>query len=155
MIVVSDTSVLSYLVSLQLEEGLRRLYGRILIPSAVESELLHPSAPPLVRAWMARLPEWIEVRSVRLTTEQHIHGLDPGETEAIYLAERVKADRLILDDAPARAEAARRGLPVIGTLRVLEQMSKLGFVDLATAIRELRNLGFRVSDDIVRDLLRS
>lgn len=42
MIVVADTSPLNYLVLIGEADLLYRLYGRVLIPQAVLSELEHP-----------------------------------------------------------------------------------------------------------------
>lgn len=49
MIVVADTSPLNYLIQIESDELLPRLYGRIVIPAGVLEELKHPSAPPAVR----------------------------------------------------------------------------------------------------------
>jgi len=65
MIVVADTTPLRYLVVTRNDRVLPILYGRVLIPPAVASELTHPSAPEAVRQWMAGRPGWLEVREPR------------------------------------------------------------------------------------------
>jgi predicted nucleic acid-binding protein len=54
MIVVADTSPLNYLILIEEADVLRKLYGRILIPPAVQVELLQPGAPAAVMAWMQK-----------------------------------------------------------------------------------------------------
>ena len=63
MIVVADTTPLRYLVAIERESLLPALYGRVLIPPAVSEELEHESAPEVVRLWLARRPEWLEISS--------------------------------------------------------------------------------------------
>ena len=52
MIVIADSSPLNYLVLIGEADLLYQLYGRVLIPQAVLSELQHQGTPS------ARLPEW-------------------------------------------------------------------------------------------------
>jgi predicted nucleic acid-binding protein len=79
MIDVSDTSVVTSLIQIGQESLLKELHGVVLIPPAVEAELLRVHI---------RIPSFLEVRLVkdlpavaRLTAE-----LDAGEAEAIVLA---------------------------------------------------------------------
>jgi predicted nucleic acid-binding protein len=51
MIVIADTSPLNYLIRLGQSDLLRNIYGRVLVPRAVLTELKHPEAPAEVRAW--------------------------------------------------------------------------------------------------------
>ena len=50
MIVIADTSPISYLVSISEIDILPKLYGRVLVPPSVADELRHPRAPEAVRA---------------------------------------------------------------------------------------------------------
>jgi len=49
MTVVSDTSPINYLTLIALERLLPRLFGRVIIPFAVQEELKSPGAPPEIR----------------------------------------------------------------------------------------------------------
>ena len=55
MTVVSNTTPLNYLILISEIDLAERLYGRILVPPAVLSELSAPVSPPVVRAWAASL----------------------------------------------------------------------------------------------------
>lgn len=54
-------------------------------------------APDKVRAWTNQLPEWVEVRAAASPDP----GLTPGadEREAIAMAEELRADLPLMDDA--------------------------------------------------------
>ena len=53
MIVVFDTSPLLYLCLIDLLKLLPELYGQIVIPEAVEAEIVAPGAPAAFRAWVS------------------------------------------------------------------------------------------------------
>ncbi len=152
MIVVADTTPIRYLVAIKSQHLLRALYGRVLIPPGVAAELSHASAPAVVRAWMSHRPEWVEIRRPRRQFEPEM-DLDAGEREAIALAQEVGADLLLLDEWDGRAEAARMGLRVAGTLRVLVDGASLGLTDLEASFDLLRGTNFRVSSKLLDSLL--
>src|SRR5690242_3683282 len=118
MIVVADTSPLNYLVLIEAVDVLKPLYSRVLVPKTVASELQAGNTPATVRAWIARPPEWCEIRPDP-DSDPKLEFLDPGERAAITLAMAVRADRLLMDEWDGRAEAERRHLYVTGTLGVL------------------------------------
>jgi uncharacterized protein len=59
MIVVSDASPLNVLVRIGLVEILHALFGSVIIPPAVASELLHSATPQTVLNWLAERPAWV------------------------------------------------------------------------------------------------
>jgi predicted nucleic acid-binding protein len=56
MIVIADTSPVSYLIRIGEIEVLPRLYQHIVIPTAMCGELKSPRAPQAVRDWTAAIP---------------------------------------------------------------------------------------------------
>ena len=152
MTVVSNTSPLRYLVAAGQADLLAKLFGTILIPPAVEREILDPHAPPSVQHWMAQRPTWLQVREVQTAPDAELTGqLDPGEAEAIQLAQELRASALIMDERRGRQVAAARGITVIGVLGMLRESYRRGFIDnpIAAATR-LRSLGFRTSRALIR-----
>ena len=137
MIVVADTSPLNYLVQIDCQDLLPRLFGRILVPAAVMQELIHAGAPPAVKTWLNQLPVWIDVRSAQFEHDSGLAFLDPGEREAIQLAEDQHADLLLIDERKGRQEAKRRRLRTVGTLGVLLSAGELGFIEPKSAYRRL------------------
>jgi predicted nucleic acid-binding protein len=121
--VIADTSPLQYAVEIDVAPTLFMLYGRIVIPPAVSSELRHPSAPLLLRRWVV------------------------GEREAIVLAQLTPGSLLIIDDGDGRNKARRRGLRITGLLGVIRDAALRGLVDFDDAIQRLRNTDFRLSPE--------
>jgi len=60
---------------------------------------------------------------------------------------------LLIDEWDGRQEARRRQLTVVGTLRVLGGAAEKGLVDLPLAVTRLRATNFRVSTDLIEQLL--
>ncbi len=86
-------------------------------------------------------------------TKRVADALDPGEAEALLLAEEIRADLLITDDAPARPEATRRGLGVAGTVGVLTQARVQRLIPAALPlVLELRRLGQWMSERLVQTI---
>lgn len=107
MIVVSDTTAITSLLKIGHLDLLRDLFGAVLIPEAVEAELLsyHSEMPSFVT--MARIE-----RNDQLILL--VRDLDQGEAEAIILAEELKADALLIDEKLGRNIAQRRGVRCLG-----------------------------------------
>jgi predicted nucleic acid-binding protein len=93
MIVVSDTSPLHYLILIGAEGVLPELFGRVIAPTAVIDEMVHPHAPQTVRDWASDTPEWLEI----LDPESSVTSvrLGPGESAAIAIATELQADAVL------------------------------------------------------------
>jgi uncharacterized protein len=137
MIVVADTSPLNYLVQISCESALPALYKRIIVPSAVLAELAHPDTPKVVGSWLSRLPTWIEVGRVSSQLDASLALLDPGEREAIQIAEEHHANLLLIDERRGRMEARQRGLTTTGTLGVLLAAHRRGLLNAEVMYRQL------------------
>lgn len=155
MIAVSNTTPLRYLLVIRQQNLLRQLFEKVLIPGAVFAELTDPHTPSIVRDVVSSYPEWIDVRDVaHLSALPDCDLLHGGEREAIHLAELVRPDFLLLDEQAGRKEALRRGLPVTGTLGVLERGDVLGHIlDFHSVVKELKASGFFLSPSLEESLL--
>lgn len=141
MTVVSNTSPLRYLIATGLADLVGSPFGAVLIPRAVEGELLDPHTPPSVQHWMARRPRWIETRDVHLPQDAELIGqLHPGEAEGIQLALELRAEVLVMDERRGRQLATARGLTVIGALGMLRESYRRNLIQdplaLAARLRE-------------------
>jgi predicted nucleic acid-binding protein len=146
MIVVADTSPLNYLIQIDCDSLLPRIYGHIVVPTGVMRELSHASAPAAVQVWLTRIPAWIDVRPAASPLGEELAFLGLGEREAIQLAEKEHADLLLMDERKGRLEAKRRGLMTTGTLGVLLSAGELGLIDSGIAYRRLlAETSFRTS----------
>jgi predicted nucleic acid-binding protein len=146
MIVVADTSSLNYLIQIDCDILLPKIYGHIIVPAGVIEELSHAGAPAAVRLWLTRLPSWVDVHVTASPPDSKLAFLGLVEREAIQLAEEQHADLLLIDERQGRLEAKRRGLMTTGTLGVLLSAGELGLVDSEVAYRRLiAETSFRTS----------
>lgn len=153
MIVVADTSPINYLLLIEEIDILPKMYGKVVIPRAVQEELLRPAAPEMIRAWIVDAPAWLEIRTPVKPPDSSLAKLDPGERDAITLAMELGADQLIVDDREGRKLAEERHIPVIGTLGVLKEAAALGLLDLCLAVERLQTTSFHVAPEVLKSLL--
>ncbi len=155
MIVVSDTTALSNLFLIGQLELLHEVFGTVIILQLIYEELLALTTPQYPMAKALSL-DWIDVRAVTESGQSRfLPGLDPGETEAILLAEELNADWLILDEKRGRLVAERRGLPIIGLVGILLKAKQANLIESVKEILDLLivEAGFWVSMDFYRKTL--
>ena len=117
--VISNTGPLIALAGIGQLELLHHLFDTLIIPPAVRAEVTNEPARSAMQT--AILERWIIEQYPSDTYVIHLlnETLDPGESEAIALAQQIAPRWIILDDLAARHVAEAMGLPVIGTLGVL------------------------------------
>lgn len=149
MIVVSDTSAISNLLAIGLEGILLDLFGEVLIPPAVELELMR---------WHSDLPMFLSVVvPVRGDLMLSLSSLlDPGETEAISLAVEIGASLLLIDERKGRSEATSLGLKTTGLLGVLLEAKRAGLLEELRPVFDdlVSKADFRVSAAVKAEFLR-
>ncbi len=150
MIVVSDTSPITSLITIRRITLLQELFDTVLIPPAVERELL---------AFHDELPRFIRVEPVLdVALLQRLRPLlDEGEAEAIALAKWQQPEWLLMDEARGRALAEGEGIRVIGLAGALVIAKQHGFIASVTQILDAlgRDAGFYLSKQIRTDVLRA
>ena len=153
-VVVADTSPLNYLILIGQIEMLRRLYGKIVVPSEVLAELSDAGTPPEVREWTQSRPDWLEMRVVQGGRhDPALERIDPGERAAILLAQGETEVLLLIVDGAGRAEANRRRIPNTGTLGIIRAAAMQKLLDLPSALARLAATNFRMSQSLLDDLL--
>lgn len=122
MIIVSDTSPISNLVIVNHVHLLPDIFGTIIIPKPVHTELL-ANGPGHPVTLLAQSADWLEIGSVKdlaaVAELENNRNLDPGEAHAIVLASELNAHQLLIDERLGRTEAQRLGLSIVGILGVL------------------------------------
>jgi predicted nucleic acid-binding protein len=151
MIVVSDTSPINYLVLIEFQDLLPKLFDRVLIPEAVHRELQSDAAPDPIKRFLAEAPDWLEVRPSP-EIDPVLGQLDSGERDVIALALLIGADSVLLDERKGRRAARERGLRVSGTLGVIRLAADQGLITLADALDHLEKTNFRVSPRLLNSL---
>jgi predicted nucleic acid-binding protein len=154
MIVVSDTSPINYLLLIDQIDLFPRLFRQIIIPDVVRGEMLDADAPAILQQWIANPPSWLIIEAVQ-TIDETLNILDPGEQAAITLAQTLPADLLIIDERLGRRIASERGIPIIGTLGILDDASSRGLIELSDTIARLQQTNFRISHRIIEKLLEN
>jgi predicted nucleic acid-binding protein len=76
--------------------------------------------------------------------------LDPGERDAILLAESLNADLILLDESRGRQAARQRNLKMTGTLGLLDRAASQGLIDLSAALDLLSQTNFRISPRLLQ-----
>jgi predicted nucleic acid-binding protein len=153
--VIADTGPIHYLVLIEHIEILPALFEKVIIPSVVNDELARMEAPDVGRKWIQSPPPWLDVRSQpeSLPADASTEGLDDGEKAALALAVSLAADLVLMDDRDGVRVARSKGLPVIGTLRVLDLGARRGLLDLADAFERIKRTNFRYRQEIMDVLL--
>ncbi len=150
MIVVSDTTPLRYLAALGHLELLPRLFGSVHCPAEVIRECCHPRAPVVLREWAEQPPVWLVVVEVDEVHADLQQMLDAGEAAAITLALRLKADAILIDEQEGRRCALARGLITAGTLNILAQAGKRGWLDYHVTVGRLKSeTNFRTTQAVI------
>ena len=143
MIVVSDTSPLTALLTVGAADLLPQLFSEVVIPEAVRDELQRSHS---------RLPAWLRIAAVANQNQarQYAKIVDMGEAEAIELARELHADRLLMDERKGRRLAVREGVPVIGLLGVVLLARRKQFIPSARALidRLQKEAGIYLADDV-------
>lgn len=128
------------------------LFGHVIIPNEVATEMAHPKAPEVVRRFIAAFPTWLSVRSP--VQPINFPTLDPGESAAIALALELKSP-LMIDERDGREVARSHGLEIIGAIGVLERAADMGLIsDLSTVYSQIRTLRFHIAESILEESLR-
>ena len=151
---VADASPLHYLILIGEISLLRSLYQEVTVPTTVIVGLMADDAPPSVRAWAEKPPEWIQVRGAPEAAVTISQELGAGEIQAIQIAVAMEAELLICDDGDARLEAERLNLVTIGLLGMLRDSALPRFVDIREALDRLRATNFYVTDELCDRIVR-
>jgi predicted nucleic acid-binding protein len=147
MVVVADSSPLIVLVNIGHVGVLPTLFGEVVIPPAVLSELHSANRPAAVRNFVAQPPSWLLERAP--SKIEPITGLHAGELAAISLALELRADLLLIDDLSGRKAAADRKIPLAGTIGVLELAADQSLLDLRDAFDEIKKTDFWISHELL------
>lgn len=157
MIVISDSSILINLAWIKQLELLPRLYGEVVVPTAVWQEVVEKGAGK-PGAEELKTAVWLQVKEP--ANKPLIHALrrdlDAGEAEAITLAIEQNADLLLMDERIGRAAAQHFGLSVMGLIGILTTAKQEGMLsEIKSSLDSLRQqAGFYISEPLYQRVLR-
>jgi predicted nucleic acid-binding protein len=152
VIVVSDTSPLIALSSVNRLDLLQLMFDMVIIPVAVREEVMSP-----ISKTTGELPSFIRVDPVdaKFPVRFLKMNLHAGESEAIALALEQGIPGILLDDKHARVIAADLGLKVIGTLGLLLLAKRKGFLTEVRPIitQIIERVNFRIAPSVLNRAL--
>jgi predicted nucleic acid-binding protein len=142
LVVVNSTPII-VLHGIQKLGVLEKLYGTVVIPTAVQNEVTVKDSGILDKY------EWIEIKDVTnaAAKEAFSSALHDGEVEVMLLAKEKNADLIIIDDGLARRHAKYLNLTVTGTVGVLLRAKDSGIISaVKPLLTDLITAGFYISD---------
>lgn len=131
---------------------LKKIYGEILIPQAVYSELSEKK-DSICKKQVDNSLDWIHVEKIenQMAKSMFKTQLHDGEVEVMILAKEKNADLVIIDDANAKKHAKYLKLPVTGTLGVLIKAKRQGYIsELKPIIQELIDKNIYISKNLMK-----
>lgn len=157
MIVVSNTTPLIGLASIQRFQLLEQLFGEIYIPQAVYDEAVVAGREEGGARREVQAATWIKTVPVkdRLAVDMLLGELDLGEAETIVLAREIGADWVLMDEKKGRRKLAQLDMPKIGTLGILLKAKQVGLLSIIQPeIARLHRQGFSISQSVVEAVQR-
>ncbi|MCG8459590.1 MAG: DUF3368 domain-containing protein [Holophagales bacterium] len=156
MIVVSDTSPITNLASIEKLHLLPTLFGTIHVAKGVEAELAaggrrHPGSQEIEEA------PWVELHTVEDTSLVRAlrRDLDLGEAETLALGLSLGATVVLMDEREGRHLASHLGLEPLGVLGILLMAKRRGTLEeIEPSLEALRHrAGFFIGDALYERVL--
>ena len=118
MIVIADSSALVAVATYRGLDLLEKLFGNVLVPTAVYDEVCAQGKPQanVLRNYLVGKVQSTDLNQYPL---QKISGLGKGELEAMALYKASAADLMLVDDLKAKKSAYINGLETMGSLGLL------------------------------------
>lgn len=153
MLVISDSSTITNLIQIGELSILEKLFSEITIPRKVYEEL---AIYENQKAQMDFL-DWIVVDTILnvAAVAKLAEVLDPGEAEAIILAQETNADFLVIDERKGRIVAQELGINIVGLLGILIRAKRAGHITRLKPLLDqlIRDVGFRVGRNLYERVL--
>lgn len=157
MIVVSNTTPLIGLASIQRFDLLKALFQEIYLAQAVYDEAVTAGYEVGGAKRDILAVDWIKVKPVhdRLAVQVLLDELDLGEAETIVLAHELKASLVLMDEKKGRRKLTQLGIQKIGTLGILLKAKQVGILPVIKPdLEKLHHQGFSISRSVMEAVLR-
>ena len=155
--VVSNTTVILYLLKIRRADLLQNYTKTIFIPREVQEELL--AGEERYRQEIILLQGLIFSQFIQVVTVPAItnYGLDRGENSVLSLCAQKKDTIFLSDDAGARKTARSMGYTTVGTLGILLHSLKSGKInspEFFKLLEELIGKGYYISTELYAELVK-
>jgi predicted nucleic acid-binding protein len=157
MIIVSNTTPLIGLASIQRFHLLQELFSKLFIAQAVYHEAVVEGYEIGGAKHEVSTADWIQTVQVknRLAVNVLLDELDLGEAETIVLAGELHADWVLMDEKKGRMKLNQLGLKKIGTLGLLLKAKQVGLLHaVRPEIQSLCKNGFSLSQRVIDEVLQ-
>ncbi|MEN8178718.1 MAG: DUF3368 domain-containing protein [Pseudomonadota bacterium] len=153
-VVIVDAGPLIAFAGIDGLDILRRLFSVVYVTESVMDECLTKDSMDAQRIESAIKDGWLHVHISKKRSAPLTPSLGVGESDSITFAQEVQEDSLlIMDDRLARRYALRKGLNIVGTVRLLDLAEQRGFIESAeSSIQEMADFGYRVSMNLLREI---
>ena len=153
MIVVSNTTPIISLASINKIDILKSLFKKIYIPQAVYDEIKSKKA----FGYKEIDDNFSQVKQIknRLSENILLNELDLGETQTIILAKEINADIVLIDENIGYNIAKSQQLNVKRTLSLLIVAKNKGYIDnVRVYLEQLVNNGRWISRNVADEVLK-
>ena len=153
-IVIADAGPLIAFSGIDGLSILLTLFSEVCITESVKDECLVKTGVDAQRIEASIKDGWLVVNARGKQSRPLTPSLGVGESDSIRLAlETPENSLLIMDDRLARRYSLRKGLNIVGTVRLLDLAEQRGLIESAErCIQEMSNFGYRVSNDLLKKI---
>lgn len=152
--VIVNSTPLIILCNIGKLEILKEMYGEVVIPQAVYTEVTVKKDSACQQVVSA---DWIHVEQVKDHSEKKMYKakLHEGEVEVMMLAQETGKEALVvIDDNAAKKTAKYLGLTVTGTAGVLLKAKKRGILpEIRPVLESMKRKGFYISGNVEQMIL--
>lgn len=151
-IVVDTTPLIALAAATGSLDVLRTLYGRVIVPLEVESELRAAGPDGLGLTEFLQATQWLERRTAPIVISEYLrHTLDTGEAAVIQTALDESITLVCIDEVVGRRVARLCGLTLTGSIGVLIKAKQDGYgISLADALNRMRDKGLWLSEEVLK-----
>ncbi len=157
MIIVSNTTPLIGLASIQRFDLLRQLFGEIHIAQAVYDEAVTFGREAGGAKREVSTADWVHIVTVkdRLAVDVLLDELDLGEAESIVLAREMNADWVLMDEKKGRRKLAQLEIAKIGVVGILLKAKQVSLIPVVRPeVERLHRQGFSLSRNVIQAVLQ-
>ena len=136
---------------------LRKIVGKVVIPKAVEVEILEYSNTVYYGTIDLEQEKWISVLPVHTEAQVQLllPTLDKGEAEVIALALEKQAELVLIDELTGRKVAESLNLNILGSVGILIRAKQMGEINAVKPfIDEMVRQGVRYSQRFIVSILQ-
>ncbi len=154
MIVIADSSALVAVATYRGLDLLEKLFGTVLVPTAVYDEVCAQGKPQadLLRNYLAGKVRSVDMSQYKL---QKTSGLGKGELEAMALYKATAANLMLVDDLKAKKSSYINGLETMGSLGLLLLAKDEGLItEITSRIRSLQHSNAYLNPLLIEQVLQ-